>query len=173
MRSIYIYTCITLVFSKIIQLKCFNIVALVCFNNVIAYYKRSQTVLNTVRFLYNSALHNSYTRFKKWCLHAVYTLESILGSHETELITFQNWKVLAARYCILCMYSPRKICTLLTTFTIHRSLRANWCNNWCNNLRYDANNKVVYIIHSDITFLLHDVWWFGIYWLFNQLESTP
>ena len=80
-------------FSKIIQMKYFIVVALVYFNNVIAYYKQCQTVLNTVRFLYNSAIHNSYTRFKKWCLHAVYTLGSNLGSHETELITFQNRKV--------------------------------------------------------------------------------
>ena len=71
-------------------MKFFIVVALVYFNNVIAYYKQCQTVLNTVRFLYNSAIHNSYTRFKKWCLHAVYTLGSNLGSHETELITFQN-----------------------------------------------------------------------------------
>ena len=71
-------------------MKYFIVVALVYFNNVIAYYKQSQTVLNTVRFLYNSAIHNSYTRFKKWCLHAVYTLGSNLGSHETELITFRN-----------------------------------------------------------------------------------
>ena len=59
-------------------MKCFNIVALVYFNNVIAYYKQSQTVLNTVRFFYNSGIHDSYTRFRKNGVCTLYILYDLI-----------------------------------------------------------------------------------------------